>query len=77
MKINNFFKKNIADLLARFMSIGGPNERRYGGSWYIKKSQLEAPPSTNFFLKNGQSSASFTFIFVFSNKHYRSYNKYT
>ena len=29
----------------------------------------------NIFLKNGPSSASFSFIFVFSSKHYNSYNK--
>ena len=29
-----------------------------------------------FFSKNGPTSASFSFIFVFSNKHYNSHNKY-
>ena len=30
----------------------------------------------SFFFKNGPFMASFSFIFVFSNKHYNSYNKY-
>ena len=30
----------------------------------------------HYFLKNGPSPASFSFIFVFSKKHYTSYNKY-
>ena len=37
--------------------------------------QLKIEQYETFFLKNGLSPASFSFIFVFSNKHYNFYIK--
>ena len=52
----------------RFEPVSGPHMK------YSHHSLLSGNNSS-FFSKNGPSSASFLFIFVFSNKHYNAYNK--